>query len=850
MASIFVKADDLNDKIYLFSKNPFPLAITSELSSVNMTENKKGYYCEMPLLLFNSYVIDKLDQMKSGLVEYMDDNSKSIITSLSSTVVEPEVYVKNKTHVGLKVPALRSYVKLLGIVGATHNMLTMYSIPNSRLYESIRLLKSFTHPFLPSFTFSKDIINKLKDPLSNEGTIEELFSIDLYDLTTVKDGYQIKPEGFKKLKYENAVDLLLERPSYYVDRTEIFNSYNAPFGKSIFVRGTIESFSTNLNRNATLLLNDGQRTIEFKFWGLGYLTKIYRPGDVVYIKATRIGRDSFNGNSILSAEEVKSLPIAPVYRQSPKAKITTKVLTSSVQELLLRFDGHKIADYIQNTKENFWDSIRKLHFPENVDEYEETLTNLSYIELFYLQLIFEHRLHTEEKSQGIPKVIDESPRMSAAIEALPYDLTSGPEGQKAAIERIIERLKEPTGEHILLSADTGYGKSTIASAACLYTIDAGYQACLVGPTEILASQLYETFMKMIEHIPNKPNVAYLSGATKAKEKREILQMVKDGTIDVLIGTHSLFNAEYKNLGLVVIDEEQKFGTSQREALVDSRKDGLKVDVLAQTATPIPRTTALALYGDVDLITLTEKPKGRKENITKWIHKSSDEFLKSLISPEWDHIYKEIESGHQVFIVTPAVQEKAKSASVEKTSKILTKRFPNLKIDYIHGNIEKKMQNKKLEDFRNKKSDVLIASSIIEVGIDIPNATIMLVLDANRFGASSLHQIRGRVGRGKDQGYCYLISDATSENATRRLQSLVDSNNGFDIAMVDLGTRKEGDILGIKQSGESSLRFCDLTDIETLSLIELAKKEAKRVYASDYRDKALKDALIFLKQEAE
>ena len=171
----------------------------------------------------------------------------------------------------------------------------------------------------------------------------------------------------------------------------------------------------------------------------------------------------------------------------------------------------------------------------------------------------------------------------------------------------------------------------------------------------------------------------------------------------------------------------------------------------------------------------------------------------------------------------------------------------MKIEYVHGGLDKNQQNKKIEEFRDKKCDVLIASSIIEVGIDIPNATVMLVLDANRFGASSLHQIRVRVGRGKDQGYCYLISDADSESATRRLQSLVDSNDGFDIAMVDLGTRKEGDIFGVKQSGESTFRFCDLTNIETLSLIELAKREAKQIYDSEYREEALRDAYIFLKQ---
>lgn len=850
MANIYVKADLEKDLLYLKSNRNLSNVILKELASVTETKTEKGYFYEMPLLMFNCYVIYRLSLLSDNMIGYLKDDEKKYIETLAQNVDEPELYIKDKSHVGIKAPALKSYSKLLDIVGARHHMLTMYSIPFSRMYETIRLITSFNHTFLPKFKIREDLQEKLTTPITNDETIEELFNIELSDLVSIKDGYQIKPEGFKKLKYYNAVDLLLNRPSYYVDRTEVFDSYTAPFGRKIFIHGTIKSFSTNLNKNATMVLNDGKRDITISFWGAGYLTKIYRPGDKVYISVTRIGKDKFNGAQILPEEEVKSLPILPIYRQSPRAKITTKVLTSSVQELLMRFNGSNIGKYIKHSNENLWTSLKKLHFPENIDEYEKTLTNLSYIELFYMQLIFEHRKRNTEKAVGISKYTENPKMMKDGITNLPYELTKGEGSQQEAIEKIINKLKTPTAENILISADTGSGKSTIAAAACLYTVDCGYQACLVGPTEILAKQLYDTFMKMIAPLKEKPVVAYLSGATKAKEKRDILNSVKNGTIDVLIGTHSLFNADYNNLGLIVIDEQQKFGANQREALIDSRKDGRKVDVLSQTATPIPRTTALALYGDVELITISQKPKGRKENITQWIKKNSDDFLKELVSPEWNHIYNEIENGHQVFIVTPAVQEKSKSASVEKTSKILTRKFPSLKIDYVHGGLDKKQQNKKIEDFRDRKSDVLIASSIIEVGIDIPNATVMLVLDANRFGASSLHQIRGRVGRGESQGYCYLVSDADSESATRRLQSLVDSNDGFEIAMVDLGTRKEGDIFGVKQSGESTFRFCDLTNIETLSLIELAKKEAKQVYDSEHRDIALKDAYIFLNQNEE
>ena len=525
MANIIVRANLEKDTLHLKSKKVLPNVILKELASVTETITDKGYFYEMPLLMFNCYVIYRLSLLSDKMVKYLDQTEREYIEALASNVDEPELYLKDKSHVGIKAPALISYTKLLGIVGANHHMLTIYSIPFSRMYETIRLITSFSHPFLPKFKMSEELEAKLTEPLSNNSTIEELFNIELYDLISIKDGYQIKPEGFKKLKYFNAVDLLLSRPSYYIDRTEIFNSYNAPFGKRVFICGNIESFSANLNRNARMILNDGQRNITIDFWGASYLTKIYRPGDKVYVSLTRIGRDKFNGTQILPEEEVKSLPIVPVYRQSPRAKITTKVLTSAVQELLLRFDGTNIGHYIKHNKERLWTSLKKLHFPENVTEYDETLNNLSYIELFYMQLIFEHKKRNTEKALGIAKITD------------------NPKTMKEAIKKIIQKLKEPTAENLLISADTGSGKSTIASAACLYTVDCGYQACLLGPTEILAKQLYDTFVKMIAPLKDKPVVAYLSGATKAKEKREILNAVKNGTVDVLIGTHSILNVE-------------------------------------------------------------------------------------------------------------------------------------------------------------------------------------------------------------------------------------------------------------------------------------------------------------------
>lgn len=402
-------------------------------------------------------------------------------------------------------------------------------------------------------------------------------------------------------------------------------------------------------------------------------------------------------------------------------------------------------------------------------------------------------------------------------------------------------------EHYIVTHNT-----ILAQLTCLQAVDNGYQAVLAAPTEVLAGQLYKTFVKLLEGIPQnlRPSIVFMSGALKAKEKREILKAIEFGEVDLIVGTHSVLNAKipYKNLGVVCIDEQQKFGTAQRNSLLNIRKDNFMPDIISQTATPIPRSTAQIFYGDINLIVVDQKPEGRKEIITEWLHEDPRKIIKTKTNPLWKDINDEIAAGHKVFIVVPMVHEneKVNAASVAETVKALAQTLPGTEIEFVHGQMKKDIQQQHIENFRTGTANLLVASTVIEVGVDIPEATRMIILSADRLGASSLHQIRGRVGRNSLQSKCYLVSDNEKESNTARLQSLVDSNNGFEIATVDLHTRGEGDLFGEKQAGDTKLTFASLVNHSTL--IDDARAVAEEIYKTPRKVEAIQDAEAVLKSE--
>lgn len=416
-------------------------------------------------------------------------------------------------------------------------------------------------------------------------------------------------------------------------------------------------------------------------------------------------------------------------------------------------------------------------------------------------------------------------------------------------------IKVDSHDELFLTKDYIVTHNTIlAQLTCLQAVDNKYQAVLAAPTEVLANQLYGTFKKVLEGIPqrDRPSIAFLSGSLKAKEKREVHKAIEYGEVDIIVGTHSVLNAKvpYKNLGVVCIDEQQKFGASQRNALLNIREDSFMPDIISQTATPIPRSTAQIYYGDINLITVDQKPSGRKEIITEWIKDDPREIITKKASPVWSDISSELALGHKAFVVVPMVHENAKvnAASVAETIKELSKILPNVEIEFVHGQMKKAEQEERIENFRTGSANLLVASTVIEVGVDIPEATRMVILSADRLGASSLHQIRGRVGRNSLQSKCYLVSSNTKVDNTARLESLVNSNNGFEIAKVDLHTRGEGDLFGERQAGDTKLTFASLVNHATL--IDEARAVAESIYKTPRKIEALMDAEAILKSDEE
>lgn len=440
-----------------------------------------------------------------------------------------------------------------------------------------------------------------------------------------------------------------------------------------------------------------------------------------------------------------------------------------------------------------------------------------------------------ERINNLPKRSQGNKKVITNVELLP-------EKQKTIC------IKVDADDELFVTKDYIVTHNTImAQLSTLKAVDSGFQAALIAPTDILARQLFSSFKRLVEALDDnyetEVSIDLLSGAMKAAEKREVLKKVADGTTDIIVGTHSLMTSvKYSNLGFVAIDEQQKFGAEQRTALLNSREDERIPDLVMMTATPIPRSTAQVIYGDIDMVELSEKPPGRLPIETEWIEQDPEEIIEELANPLWKDIIEECQNGNQAFIITPLVSESEKidSASAERTFQKLSElSLSGLRVGMVHGQMKQDKQAEEMKKFQDKEYDVIVASTVVEVGVDIPDATRVVILSADRMGSSSLHQIRGRVGRNSKPSKCYLVSLGRTENSQKRLQSLVESENGFEIAQADLELRGEGKMFSVEQSGKTELMFATLG--KNQKDIQSAKEDAIRILKSPFRKQALKDS---------
>ncbi len=622
----------------------------------------------------------------------------------------------------------------------------------------------------------------------------------------LKDVKGIGPRALTLLKKLdiNTVDDLV---THYPFRYEVLKRGNLDETEDnghIVIDGKIDSvpilirFKAGLNKmNFRLVTTSG--VVGISIFNRSFLKSQLTVGTGV----TVIGKFDKKKN-VITASEIKmgtlsnKVKIEPVYHLT--SGITNKNMSTFINMALLG-NSKEITDYIPDFYQKKYKFVNKktalniIHNPPSEEKLKEALIRLKYEELF--NFMFKINYLKEEKKRtnhGLQKEVDHV-KLEEFIKNIPFDLTFD---QKKAVDDILNDLENPGKMNRLLQGDVGSGKTIVAFIAIYANYLSGYQSALMAPTEILATQHYNSILNLFKDLDIK--VGLLTGSKKEKEKKELLEEIASGKIDVIIGTHALIQSSvtYQNLGLVITDEQHRFGVNQRANL---QNKGQRPDILYLSATPIPRTYALTIYGDMDVSTIKTRPSGRKK--IKTVLKKNNEITDVLQA-----MYKELKEGHQIYVIAPLIEESENSDLTNVTElkdKMMLAFGSKYKIDIVHGKMNAASKDKIMNDFYDNKIQILISTTVIEVGLDVSNATMIVIFDAERFGLSTLHQLRGRVGRSSLQSYCILISDYDA----KRLEIMETTDDGFKISEEDFKLRGYGELFGTKQTGDMSFKLADL-----------------------------------------
>ncbi len=651
-----------------------------------------------------------------------------------------------------------------------------------------------------------------------------------------KNAHNLEKLGLHKLE-----DLLYFFPRRYDDFSKMKPINQLRFGEELSVAGTVQkSQLREIKGNRTLfeaIISDGTGALRVSWFNQSWLEKNIRPGVQIVLSGKvdmYLGRLCMNNPEweLLDQEHLHTNRIVPVYPLT--AGLSQKVLRRIMYQTV-SFWASRVADFLPDDIRSAGDliplsqALRQIHFPDSDSDLHAARERLAFDEIFLIQLgVLRQKQNWQNRNARIFEVSDEWLR--AQINRLPFPLTNA---QQRALHEIRADLSSGRPMNRLLQGDVGSGKTVVAALAIAIITASGAQAALMAPTSILAEQHYRSFQKLLvrtnldDSAPFAPNeVRLLVGDTPEKEKQEIRQALLSGEIKVLIGTHALIEdpIEFKQLQLAVIDEQHRFGVSQRSAL---RAKGDNPHLLVMTATPIPRSLALTIYGDLDLSVMDEMPAGRQPIETHIFTPLERERAYSFIRSQ-------VRQGYQAFIIYPLVdQDQSQTddalAAVQQQQRLQSEVFPDLKIGLLHGRMRPEEKDQVMRQFRDKQYHILVSTSVIEVGVDVPNATVMLIEGANRFGLAQLHQFRGRVGRGNAKSYCILIPDDEDAAENERLSAMVETNDGFVLAERDLQQRGPGEFLGTRQAGFADLRIANLTDVHT---IEKARNLAQQLFEKD------------------
>ena len=674
----------------------------------------------------------------------------------------------------------------------------------------------------------------------------------------------------KRLGIETIGELIFHFPHRYEDFSDITPISSVEAGKTVCIQGKITNIKNIRIFKRRMVITEAQvaddsGTIRVTWFNQPYLTNTLKSGDFVFLAGKMTSK---KGRKYLSSPAYEKIPsqfiengteydsthmgrIIPVYPETEG--LSSRWLRFIIKPLLSKFKN-EIHEFLPEEIKTKYDlmpikmAIWQIHFPETLERADLARKRFVFEELFELALVIlkEKIRLAKEKATIIPFNLDLIKKFTAK---LPFKLTND---QKKSAWQILKDLEKPKPMNRLLDGDVGSGKTVVAVIAALNTVKTGLQVAFMAPTEILTKQHFRTISESLKGF--KLNIGLITGKEnlfngKKIKRKEILEKTKKGKIDILIGTHALVQGkvEFEKLGLVIIDEQHRFGIEQRAKLC--KKQGFLPHLLSMSATPIPRTLALTIYGDLDLSLIKEMPKGRKKIITK------------IIPPEkrkaaYDFIRREAEKGRQIFVICPRIEPSSASSSAEASKdkkatdgqdplldersfsrwelkavkqeyeKLSKEIFPDLKVGMLHGKMKTEEKESVLKSFRNKKTDILVSTSVIEVGIDFPNATIMMIEGADKFGMAQLHQFRGRVGRGEFQSFCFLFSEFQNNP---RLRAMVASQDGFELAEKDLKLRGPGDLTGQRQWGIPDFVMASLKDIE---LIEKTRTAAKEILQKD------------------
>jgi ATP-dependent DNA helicase RecG len=653
-------------------------------------------------------------------------------------------------------------------------------------------------------------------------------------------------------------DLLNYLPFRYEDRLNPRGIAELRAGEMATVIGEVRNsglFRTRKMPIFQLTVGQGRSKLKCLWFNATYLQDKFKAGQLVALYG-KVEQDSRSGELQIIQPQVEMLGdapgdaaddkaaaslevgrIVPIYESAGQGRVTARWfrhvirtaledLTPEITEAIPAAVRERLA--LVSPREALW----KVHWPEAGESFEDLQSSrtpahirLIFEELFFTELGLELKRRQQKAQTGIAFRLDDRVRQSIK-KILPFHPTAA---QKRVLKEIADDMQQPHPMRRLLQGDVGSGKTIIGFQAAIIAIENGYQVALMAPTEILAQQHYFSARRILENAGYR--IVLLTGSLEADRKREIRRHIAQGNAQLIIGTHALLEekVEFAKPGLVIVDEQHRFGVLQRLKLMkksgegNDNKDPAEPDVLVMTATPIPRTLALTLYGDLDLSVLDELPPGRTPIVTRRIIDDR--------SPEvWDFVRKQVAKGHQVYVVYPVIAENEETelkAAVKMYRELSGKVFADLKVGLLHGRLDSELKDQVMRMFQKGELQILVATTVIEVGVDVPNATVMVIEHAERFGLAQLHQLRGRIGRGAAKSYCVLMTGGkVSEEGERRLDAMVRTNDGFQIAELDLELRGPGEFFGTRQAGMPSFRVANL--IRDRKLLELAKREAAAV----------------------